>query len=106
MAEQADLAVQKEKISPATGKPLKKHEKSGLKFLKEEQEDKFWEEVTYWNKERFSEPKWKEELRRIGQVAQEYKIIEFGWHPPSPSPSPPKDPEPTASGRRLLLHSS
>ena len=104
MADQVDLVVQNEKISPATGKPLKKHEKSGLKFLKEEQEDKFWEEVAYWNEERFSEPNWKEELRRIGQVAQEHKLIEFGWHPPSPST--PKDSEPTSGGRQLLLQSS
>ena len=103
MLERVDTAVQNEKISPATGKPLKKHEKAGLKFLKEEQEDKFWEEATYWNNERFSEPKWKEELRRIGQLVQEHKLIEFGWHPSSPPP--PKNCESTSGDRQLLLQS-
>ncbi|KAI1545675.1 hypothetical protein PtrSN002B_007194 [Pyrenophora tritici-repentis] len=92
-----------EKISPATGKPLKKHEKSGLKFLREEQEDQFWEEVTYWNEEQFSDPKWKQVLRRIDQLTQEHNLVEFGW--PSPSPPPPGRSDPIPGGCQPSLRS-
>ena len=88
-------------ISPATGKPLKKHEKWGLKGLNEEQQVKFWEDVIYWSKERFLEAKWREVVRRIERAKEEDNVIVFGWRPPRPVHSLV-----TTGERRLLLHGS
>jgi hypothetical protein len=89
-------------ISPATGRPISQHEAAGLKGLTKQQHAKFWEEVTYWDKERFTEAKWRQVLKRIWRVKQEHCMIVLGWHPP-PSPIPSIV---TPEGRHLLLHSS
>jgi hypothetical protein len=89
-------------ISPATGKELHSREKSGLKYLTPEQHAKFWEAVIHWNKERFSEAKWQEALRRIERAKKESVMKVLG------SQIPPRIYHSfgTPGGRQLLLQSS
>jgi hypothetical protein len=65
-------------ISPATGKELHPRENSGLKYLIMEQQAKFWETVMHW-KDRFSEAKWQEALRRIERAKKEAILHVLGW---------------------------
>ncbi|EOA89506.1 uncharacterized protein SETTUDRAFT_105677, partial [Exserohilum turcica Et28A] len=78
---------EEKEISPATGEEMKKHEKWGRKGLTNEQQVTYWKQVIYWNKERFTEAKWREAVRRIARAAKENNVIVFGWHPPPPTHS-------------------
>jgi hypothetical protein len=89
-------------ISPATGKELHSREKSGLKYLTPEQHAKFWEAVIHWNKERFSEAKWQEALRRIERAKKESVMKVLG----SQIPLRIYHSFRTPGGRQLLLQSS
>ncbi|KAI4684280.1 hypothetical protein J4E81_009160 [Alternaria sp. BMP 2799] len=89
-------------ISPATGKAISQHEAAGLKSLTKEQHLRFWEEVIYWNKERFTEAKWRQAKKDILRAKKEHCMKVLGWiHPP-----PPVHSIVTPGGRQLLLYSS
>ncbi|KAI4936665.1 hypothetical protein J4E86_011282 [Alternaria arbusti] len=89
-------------ISPATGKSISQHEAAGLKSLTKEQHLRFWEEVIYWNKERFTEAKWRQAKKNILRAKKEHCMKVLGWYPPPP----PVHSIVTPGGRQLLLYSS
>ncbi|KAI4607205.1 hypothetical protein J4E83_009661 [Alternaria metachromatica] len=89
-------------ISPATGKAISQHEAAGLKSLTKEQHLRFWEEVIYWNKERFPEAKWRQAKKNILRAKKEHCMKVLGWCPPPP----PVHSIVTPGGRQLLLYSS
>ncbi|KAI4653124.1 uncharacterized protein J4E79_008637 [Alternaria viburni] len=89
-------------ISPATGKAISQHEAAGLKSLTREQHLRFWEEVIYWNKERFTEAKWRQAKKDILRAKKEHCMKVLGWCPPPP----PVHSIVTPGGRQLLLYSS
>jgi len=89
-------------ISPATGKAISQHEAAGLKSLTKEQHLRFWEEVIYWNKERFTEAKWRQAKKDILRAKKEHCMKVLGWV----SPPPPVHSIVTPGGRQLLLYSS
>ncbi|KAI4663261.1 uncharacterized protein J4E78_003672 [Alternaria triticimaculans] len=89
-------------ISPATGKAISQHEAAGLKSLTKEQHLRFWEEVIYWNNERFTEAKWRQAKKDILRAKKEHCMKVLGWVPPPP----PVHSIVTPGGRQLLLYSS
>ncbi|KAI4912970.1 hypothetical protein J4E85_010945 [Alternaria conjuncta] len=89
-------------ISPATGKAISQHEAAGLKSLTKEQHLRFWEEVIYWNKERFTEAKWRQAKKDILRAKKEHCMKVLGWCPPPP----PVHSIVTPGGRQLLFYSS
>ncbi|KAI4640646.1 hypothetical protein J4E93_008236 [Alternaria ventricosa] len=89
-------------ISPATGKSISQHEAAGLKSLTKEQHLRFWEEVIYWNKERFTEAKWRQVKKNILRAKKEHCMKVLGWVPPPP----PVHSIVTPGGQQLLLYSS
>ncbi|KAI4915417.1 uncharacterized protein J4E92_009371 [Alternaria infectoria] len=73
-------------ISPATGKAISQHEAAGLKSLTREQHLRFWEEVIYWNKERFIEAKWRQAKKDILRAKKEHCMRVLGsssWTAPT-----------------------
>ncbi|KAI4678894.1 uncharacterized protein J4E88_006182 [Alternaria novae-zelandiae] len=73
-------------ISPATGKAISQHEAAGLKSLTKEQHLRFWEEVIYWNKERFTEAKWRQAKKDILRAKKEHCMKVLGsasWTAPT-----------------------
>ncbi|USP75717.1 aspartate kinase [Curvularia clavata] len=91
-----------QELSPLSGKPMKKHEKWGLKSLSKEQHTRFWEHAAYWCRVRFSEPQWKQVVCRIERAAKEDNVIMFGWH----ATQQPIDPATAIIDRRRLIRSS
>ena len=89
-------------ISPATGKAIGQHEAAGLKSLTKEQHLRFWEEVIYWNSERFNEAKWRQVRKKIWRAKEEHCMKVLGWYPP---PGPIHEIV-TPGGRQLRLYSS
>ncbi|KAI4945893.1 hypothetical protein J4E91_007807 [Alternaria rosae] len=89
-------------ISPATGKAIGQHEAAGLKSLTKEQHLRFWEEVIYWNSERFNEAKWRQVRKKIWRAKEEHCMKVLGWYPP---PGPVHEIV-TPGGRQLRLYSS